>query len=155
MGTRHLQMVINKVGETKLRQYGQWDGYPSGQGVNILNYFLRADLEKYQAELDKIPKITQEQVDMVNATENWHHVYPYLSRDCGSDIHQMIEDGEVQFVMHLAEGEEYWIEGYYTIDFQKNLFTAKFHGKESKWELDSLPSVEEFLSVMEPDDEEE
>ncbi len=37
MGTRNLTMVISK-GETKVAQYGQWDGYPSGQGVNILEF---------------------------------------------------------------------------------------------------------------------
>lgn len=44
MGTRNLTMVISK-GETKVAQYGQWDGYPSGQGANILNFltFLGTD----------------------------------------------------------------------------------------------------------------
>jgi len=32
MGTRHL--ICAKINnEYKLSQYGQWDGYPSGQGV--------------------------------------------------------------------------------------------------------------------------
>lgn len=156
MGTRHLQKVINKVGETKLRQYGQWDGYPSGQGKDILNYLLRADLEKYQTELDKIPEITQEQIDRVDATENWPAAYPHLSRDCGSSIHQMIEDGQAPFVSFIDEAEaSRWCEGFYTIDFQKGLFTAEFSGKKSEWELGNLPSVGEFLSVMEPDEEEE
>jgi hypothetical protein len=44
MGTRNLTMVINK-GETKVAQYGQWDGYPSGQGAEILKFlrFLGTD----------------------------------------------------------------------------------------------------------------
>lgn len=44
MGTRNLTMVISK-GETKVAQYGQWDGYPSVQGANILNFltFLGTD----------------------------------------------------------------------------------------------------------------
>jgi hypothetical protein len=37
MGTRNLTMVISK-GETKVAQYGQWDGYPSGQGLNVLSF---------------------------------------------------------------------------------------------------------------------
>ena len=38
MGTRNLTMVINQKGEKKVAQYGQWDGYPSGVGVSVLNF---------------------------------------------------------------------------------------------------------------------
>jgi len=37
MGTRNLTMVISD-GKTKIAQYGQWDGYPSGQGADILAF---------------------------------------------------------------------------------------------------------------------
>ena len=37
MGTRNVTMVIHK-GETKVAQYGQWDGTPDGQGVTILGF---------------------------------------------------------------------------------------------------------------------
>ena len=54
MGTRHLICVV-KDGEFKVAQYGQWDGYFSGQGQNILN-FLRDDsfnLSHFKEQLDK------------------------------------------------------------------------------------------------------
>jgi hypothetical protein len=37
MGTRHLT-IIKHEGQIKLANYGQWDGYPSGQGRNIIEY---------------------------------------------------------------------------------------------------------------------
>ena len=156
MGTRHYQKVISKSGESKVQQYGQWDGYPDGQGVDILKYLREGDLDKYQENLDKIPLVTEEQVDEVNNTEGWSRVYPYLSRDCGSDIHQMIEDDEVKFVQHIDEEEaEKWCEGFYTIDFQKGEFITEWYDKKSVYKLDELPTEEEYLKVMEPEEEEE
>ena len=39
MGTRNLTCVFVN-GEYKVAQYCQWDGYPSGQGLTILNFLL-------------------------------------------------------------------------------------------------------------------
>lgn len=157
MGTRHRQAVISKDGELKIQQYGQWDGYPSGQGVEILQYLRNGNLEKYYKNLLKIHQITDEQIDEVNSHgENWSNLYPYLSRDCGSKIHQMIENGEVKFVQFIDEDEAHrWCEGFYTIDFQNNLFSSEFHGISSSFDLNELPSDEEYLKIMEPSDEEE
>lgn len=44
MGTRHLICVVNK-NKYILANYGQWDGYQSGQGVDILK-FLTNEFEK-------------------------------------------------------------------------------------------------------------
>ena len=40
MGTRNLTMVIHKE-EPKIAQYGQWDGYPSGQGSTALKFLFK------------------------------------------------------------------------------------------------------------------
>lgn len=146
MGTRHLQIVIDKEGQTKIQQYGQWDGYPSGQGVDILKYLRKGDLEKYQENLNNINKITDEQVDLVNKDTNWKVNYPYLSRDCGSDIHLMIEEELVKFVQHISlEEANQWCEGFYTIDFQKSLFITEFRDKVAKFKLSKLPTKKTYL----------
>lgn len=52
MGTRNLTMVIDKAGELKVAQYGQWDGYPEGQGATILNFCKdKTNLNKLQKTL--------------------------------------------------------------------------------------------------------
>lgn len=156
MGTRHRQAVITKSGESKIWQYGQWDGYPSGQGVDILEYLREGDLKKYQKNLEVIPLINDDQIDRVNLDSNWTKNYPYLSRDCGSKIHKMIEDGTVQFVKHIDEDEaRKWCEGFYTIDFQKGEFISEYYGRKLVCKLDDLPSIDDYLLAMEPKEDDE
>ncbi len=152
MGTRHTQSVITKKGELKIKQYGQWDGYPSGQGIGILEYLRNGNLEKYQENLENIPPVTDEQVTEIDKDPNWKQEYPYLSRDCGSKIHQMIEDGEVKFVQLIDEEESRkWCEGFYTIDFSKNEFVVDWDGIHT-FKLDALPTNEEFLAATKSDE---
>lgn len=146
MGTRHQQKVITKAGELKVNQYGQWDGYPEGQGLDILRFLRGSNLVKYQENLEALNRITEEQGQMVEDDEDWKINYPYLSRDCGSDIHKMIEDGVVKFVQFIDDDEaKSWCEGFYTIDFKRNLFIAEYHGFIKQYELNNLPSEEKFL----------
>jgi hypothetical protein len=49
MGTRNATIVI-KDNKTKVAQYGQWDGYPSGQGVTALNFLRQANLSQFLGE---------------------------------------------------------------------------------------------------------
>ena len=149
MGTRHHQKVINKRGELKVSQYGQWDGYPDGQGVEILDYLKQGNLDKYQEELDKLHLITDEESKIVDADPKWQENYPYMGRDCGSKIHQMIEDGEVKFVQFIDDEEaKRWCQGFYTIDFQQNKFIAEFNGVIREYSLSDLPTDEQFLRQM-------
>ena len=51
MGTRHL-IEVKSGGELKVAQYGQWDGYPTGQGIGIANFLHGImDVEKFRVAL--------------------------------------------------------------------------------------------------------
>ena len=151
MGTRHYQKVITKSGDIKIRQYGQWDGYPSGQGIDILTYLRNGNLVKYQENLENIRPIRHGETEIVNKDKAWSTNYPYLSRDCGSDIHQMIENNTVKFVgLTNEEDANNWCEGFYTIDFNQNVFISQYSDKVQVFPLDKLPTDEEYLEVMEP-----
>ncbi len=168
MGTRHLQTAINSQGECKLANYGQWDGYPEGQGVEILKYLWKADLKKYNDNLTNLREVTKDELDAINAgtpeyyagvNKDWKKEYPYLSRDCGSDIHQMIEAGSVKFVHNCEawtdeEKSESWLEGFYTIDLQRREFTSEYYGIIKTYSLDNLPTEEQYLADMSTDEEE-
>ncbi|RYP51567.1 hypothetical protein DL769_010793 [Monosporascus sp. CRB-8-3] len=52
MGTRHLILVYYK-GQYRIAQYGQWDGYPEGQGATVLRFVSDPEnLSKLRAVLD-------------------------------------------------------------------------------------------------------
>lgn len=52
MGTRHLTLV-QQGQQIKVAQYGQWDGYPAGQGEKVLNFLRTADMNKFKTQLLK------------------------------------------------------------------------------------------------------
>ena len=54
MGTRHL-IAVQANNEYKIAQYGQWDGYPSGQGATVLSFL--SNQENIQRLRDSITRI--------------------------------------------------------------------------------------------------
>lgn len=105
MGTRHLVAVASE-GEYRIAQYGQWNGYPSGQGTTALA-FARAclatpeQIASFRAKLKLCQFITDKQVDAlyekegvevkngmieIRASKKFGERYPSLSRDTGAEI---------------------------------------------------------------------
>lgn len=50
MGTRNLTAVYLD-GQYKVAQYGQWDGYPEGQGITVLTFLLSLAVTLVRASL--------------------------------------------------------------------------------------------------------
>lgn len=84
MGTRNLTMVISN-GETKVAQYGQWDGYPGGQGSTALEFLRKADINKFREKVGNLRWITKEEAAALDETD-WVKTHPFLSRDTGANI---------------------------------------------------------------------
>lgn len=107
MGTRHLTVVVSK-GKVKVAQYGQWDGYLSGQGKTISNFIQnKLDLEKFKTKVDNLKWITDLELkkywqdcganpnsDMVSmdVSEKFLNKYPHLHRDIGANILELIQE---------------------------------------------------------------
>jgi hypothetical protein len=75
MGTRHLIFVYYK-GKYCIAQYGQWDGYPDGQGVVVLDFAQDpSNIAKLQAALDNdmIYTPTPTQLDKINEEIQTYH----------------------------------------------------------------------------------
>lgn len=202
MGTRNLTAVFSG-GEYKIAQYGQWDGYPSGAGVNILDFLSKeGNIYKLVTALDNVRFLEPEGQDKEfiesydknapewssdpdNRTEDqiyWFNTY--ASRNIGSDILRVVSssnDEEILLNNRLSfAGDSLFCEYAYVIDLDKGVFEA-YEGfneekvtegrfvsgdeslDDSKYEpvkivksynLNNLPTEEEFLSDLEPEDEE-
>lgn len=141
MGTRNLTMVISE-GKTKIAQYGQWDGQPSGQGEIILEFLLKCDLDKLKERVDKLRWATDKEIKKIDATKDWWEKYPFLSRDCGGEILSAVYDGtmtvsdkkkigeripvkvNVEFLVNSEDfaAESLFCEWAYVIDLDKRTF---------------------------------
>jgi len=89
MGTRNLTKVIDRDGVVKVAQYGQWDGYPSGQGVTALYHAENHRL--IESKLDKLHFLNDVEIENINSLlaasgQPVGEVYPTLSRDTCADI---------------------------------------------------------------------
>jgi hypothetical protein len=157
MGTRNLTKVIDADGVIKVAQYGQWDGYPSGQGVTALYHAHNAKM--IEAGLKRCRFGTEEEFEAIYATlpqmnylgtedsNNFDLLYPNLTRNTGADILGVVaySVGEVILADQSDfEQDELFCEGVYTIDFQRNKFISNF-GKVVEFDLDNLPTKEEYL----------
>lgn len=63
MGTRNLTCVYHE-GQYKIAQYGQYDGYPEGQGLTALGFLSsNSNIERLKSNLPKVRFIDYEGVD--------------------------------------------------------------------------------------------
>jgi len=161
MGTRNLTMVISN-GKIKVAQYGQWDGYPSGQGATVLEFCKKANWDKFKDQLDKLNWLTDEQCEEIEKDPNWDNSHPYLSRDAAAQILYAIHYGEmtakrrlthIQNIVGLSDHSEFaadslFCEWAYVIDLDKNTLEV-FKG----FNKTPLSSAERFYYLQKEDKE--
>lgn len=142
MGTRHLICVV-KNGEYKVAQYGQWDGYPEGQGLGILNFLLNEmNRNVFEKKLSELTFLTDEEkkqrwidfgidIEKCNGLVLWedarrfNKMYPENSRNTGSDILGIIQNSNKSLKLINSidfAKDSLFCEWAYVIDLDKNLF---------------------------------
>lgn len=137
MGTRNLTMVISE-GKTRVAQYGQWDGYPEGQGKTILGFLKKSDLDLFRKRLKKVSFLSRKAISkkwqecMVKVKDQWDEgmtadlfrdKYPELSRDTGSEVLQLIYTGKANKLIDNSDFiyDSLWCEWAYVIDLDKKV----------------------------------
>lgn len=183
MGTRGLTAVYHD-GSYRVAQYGQWDHYPEGQGLRVLD-FCAANLttaEKRQAFATCLDKVRFSTNDDELRSSKTIPGTPYASRDHGAYILRLVQeaDGEVVLFNHIDfAGDSLFCEWAYVVDLDKatlevfkgfnktpldpsERFASFANGGNyqpvrlaGSFSLDALPSEEEFLAKFATGDDEE
>lgn len=135
MGTRNLTMVISN-GETKVAQYGQWDGYPDGQGSTILEFLRNADLVQFKELLENVRFISNEEIEKrykalgikspdgwltMEQAEKFKKANPQLDRDMAAEVLQAIYQNGVTELNDSSSfaGDSLFCEWAYVVDLDK------------------------------------
>jgi hypothetical protein len=161
MGTRNLTVVKNRNQETKIALYGQWDGYPQYSGIEALK-FLRdeANQEMLRQRLTLVEFITEEECDTIYNSfpdvSNWENKdflneYPGLHRDTGIKILEAVANATetVKTIDNSAfRNDTLFCEGVYEVDFGIGKFITTYDGRTVEFDLDTLPTDEEYLTAM-------
>lgn len=140
MGTRNLTIVFMD-GEYRVAQYGQWDGYPEGQGLTCLR-FLRDQMNEkdFREALSHIKYISGEKLHKmwedygmyedgsidVKDADRFRCTFPEFSRDTGAEILTMIYNNRItsnclEDSLTFAS-ESLFCEWAYVVDFDKRTF---------------------------------
>lgn len=110
MGTQNLTIVIDG-GKHVVAQYGQWDGYPSGQGITALSFCrdhlaTKEGVDEFRVKLKAVRFVSDQEIRELYASvgvdgskksltyeeaNRFADKYPYFTRDNGASILEMIE----------------------------------------------------------------
>lgn len=150
MGTRNLTMV-KLGGELKVAQYGQWDGYPTGQGATISSFLKKMDKDLFISKVRRLRWITDQDIKAVESVgDKWEDLYPHLSRDEGAGVLDLIHDGNVDFVAgnkdFLEDG--LFCEFAYELDLDSEVVTVFESGNQFK-EIPFNEFTEELMERLE------
>ena len=160
MGTRNLTVVKNNLGETKIAQYGQWDGYPSYSGIKALEFLRdRVNRNNLLVELQLVEFVGDEEVDTLYKqfeSTDWENkdflnAYPGLHRDTGIGILEVVANATdtIKTVDNSDfRNDELFCEGVYEVDFSVGKFITTYDNRIVSFDLDNLPTDEEYLAAM-------
>jgi hypothetical protein len=144
MGTRNLVAVFVDD-KPVIAQYGQWDGYPEGQGRTVLDFCrkrLKTPLgrEKFSAKLSQVRWDREGEMEAfgqeIGVTNGWlnseqaekyNQRFPYMSRDIGGKILGMVWDADGEVVLNDSSSfaaSSLFCEFAYVVDLTKNTLEA-------------------------------
>lgn len=139
MGTRNLTAVIHE-GKHVIAQYGQWDGYPEGQGETARAFLAETfNRDRFLQALKRVRWITKEETDAaykeagsdgsgwvtMDVVARFDKIMPFISRDHGAEILELVQESTGDVL--LGDSYDFAADGLmcewaYVIDLDKNTF---------------------------------
>lgn len=155
MGTRHLT-VVQFEGAYRVAQYGQWDGYPEGQGATVLEFLQSWDRPTFEAKLRASTFLTDADLESINAEikslspgVQWQSKWPALTRDTGAKVLRLIHDSEPGIRLRNSigfAGDSLFCEFAYVLDLDANTLEV-YRG----FRKEPLPECERFKDMPNPE----
>lgn len=172
MGTRGITRVISG-GKTVVSQYGQWDHYPSGQGVIALTILRHPEvipgLREHVSNLSEASEDSLKAAWLdagadpdsswvtMDVSDRFEKAHPELSRNTGAKILAYVAAGEAPAVVLEPDppADDIWIEGIIEVNLDADTFSWIYPGyKTFTYPLSNLPDNDTFLSETEGDEDE-
>ena len=154
MGTRNLTVVYSN-GKYKVAQYGQFDGYPSGLGVQVLSFLKGCNVDALRDAVNKCTFLTDDELKEIdkkiddilkdNPKFSWQKMYPELLRETTGDILNLILFKNKTKLKNSLEfaADSLFCEWAYVIDLDKNTFEV-YKG----FNLEPLTKEDRFYFLM-------
>ena len=137
MGTRNMTFVV-KDGENKVAQYGQWDGYPEGQGNTVVEFLTSKEYKRkdFEDNLTKCKVVTEEWIQneykklgadgtgwvTCDISDAFRKKYPTLHRDTAAGVLALIQKKPQKLWLDDFDREGFFgIEWSYLINLDKKV----------------------------------
>lgn len=148
MATRHLVMVL-WGGESKIAQYGHFDGYPSGVGAKLLKLLHRNDAETIPSRLHYCKVMADSEYrrffkGYALDEESLENAHPHFWWYDGADLLEMLLDHphEVEILLNAEfANDSLQCEWAYVLDYDTRTFEV-YKG----WNKKPLLSTERFYN---------
>ena len=151
MGTRHITAVVAE-GEFVVAQYGQWDGYPTGAGNDIVA-IISGKIDQLKASLKHIVPVESGTVERywsecgadgwgadMETCRRFKAKYVTLDRDTGPDVLNILIHTEDPVELYLDVGfiaDGLLCEWVYVVDLDSNTFEiyqgSQIHPSENRF----------------------
>lgn len=129
MGTRNLTCIYQN-GDYKVAQYGQFDGYPRGQGLIALKTLRGIQIDTLASKLSQVRFLAEsdkEWLSTIHTKPNWTTRHPELHRETAAKILQLIHnlpaESELKLNNNLSfAADSLFCEWAYVIDLDEGTF---------------------------------